>query len=271
VNVKTLTLILWVVVLGILAAAPSIELAWGSAQVSILSDSSYLDSMGYLHVVGEVKNVGDISVHHAKLTGTFYDTSNVVVATDFTYTELDVIPSSRKSPFDLILTDKTQATKVDHYALSGTFAPTDPLLAGLNILSNSSYTDDTGWMHVVGEIQNIGSTRATYVRIIATYYDGTGKVVAAEFTSSVPSDLDPTQKAPFDVLLSSDRVPYVSRYEITAESSQYSLVPEFGSSVVPFLFMLATVLTTIILKKRLPRAPPSATAKPRAPSILVQS
>jgi hypothetical protein len=254
VNVKTLTLILWVVVLGILAAAPSIELAWGSAQVSIFSDSGYIDSNGYFHVVGEVRNVGDVSVDYAKVTGTFYDTSNVVVATSFTYTELDVIPSGRKSPFDLILTDKTQAAKVYHYELSGTFTPTYPLPVGLNILSNSSYTDGTGLMHVVGEIQNIGSTRATYIKIVTTYYDGTGTVVAAGFASSVPSDLDPAQKGSFDVLLSSDRVPFVSSYEITAESSQYSLVPEFGSYVVPFLFMLATVLTTIILKKRIARA-----------------
>lgn len=225
------------------------EPVYAATNVSILSHTGYLDSLGYYHVVGEVQNTGDQAVNFVKVTATFYDSSDVVVATEFTYTILDVILPDRKSPFDIILTDAVQSTKIDHYSLSVTFSAASPKPLGLEILSHSSYTDSIGWMHVVGEIKNIGSGTANYVKVIATFYDETGKVVAAEFAYSNPSDIEPGQKAPFEILLSDERAPYVASYELTAESTQYAIVPEFHSTIT--LLLLTIVSITLFVKRKL--------------------
>lgn len=92
--------------------------------------------------------------------------------------------------------------------------------------------------------------KATYVKVVATYYNETGGVVDAEFTFSDPSDIDPNQTAPFDVSLTSSRVPYVDGYELTAESTQYALIPEFLSFFILLLFMIATLLAVIFCQRK---------------------
>jgi len=242
--------------LGVLVASTSfISSVKAVADVDILSDIGYLDSLGYYHVVGEVQNVGDQTVNYVKITATFHDSSDVVIATDFTYTELDVLLVGRKSPFDLLLFDTTQSAKVDHYSLSVTFSITSSLPMGLEILSNSSYIDGIGWMHIVGEIKNIGSVRATYVKVIATCYDEAGKVVDADFIYSDPSDIDPNQKAPFEILVTSERVPYVDMYELTAESNQYTLVPEFPTWTPILLILIVLTVAIAIYRRRLFKTP----------------
>lgn len=223
------------------------QLVHAATNVSILSHTGYLDSLGYYHVIGEVQNTGDQAVNFVKITATFYDSNDVVVATEFTYTMVDVILPNRKSPFDIILADAVQSAKVDHYSLTVTFSAASPKPLGLEILSHSSYIDSIGWMHVVGEIKNIGTETANYVKVIATFYDEAGKVVAAEFTFSDPSDIEPGQKAPFEILLSDERASYAASYELTAESTQYAIVPEFHSVIA---LLLLTIISITVLVRR---------------------
>lgn len=211
-----------------------------SANVQILSHTSYMDSFGYLHVVGEVQNVGDVAVKHVKIVVTFYDSSHVVIATDSSYSELDVILPSRKSPFDILFTETAQIPRIDHYSLTVTLSTTVSKPIGIQILSNSSYVDRWGYLHVVGEIKNIGSIRTTYVKIIATFYDSSGNVVDCDFAYSDPDELEPGQVAPFDIMLTHrERIPLIHSYALTAESTHYAIVPEFSPILFLLLFMVS--------------------------------
>ena len=238
-------------ILSTLTCTFNIHPAYAAAQVNILTHSGWLDSIGYYHVSGEVENVGDGTASFVKITATFYDSSDTVVATSFTYTHLSVLLPGRKSPFEILLVDTTQAAKVHHYSLSVTFSAASPIPIGLEILSNSSYVDAVGYMHVVGEIKNIADGDATYVKVIATFYNSTGHVVATDFTYSDPSNLSPGQKAPFEILLVyTNRVPLVATYALTAESNQYAMVSEFSSALIMSLLMILSVIAIIFAKKR---------------------
>ncbi len=46
---------------------------------------TFSDSLGYLHVVGEIKNNYPSTATFVTIVGTFYDINNQVAATDFTY------------------------------------------------------------------------------------------------------------------------------------------------------------------------------------------
>ncbi|MCJ7631746.1 hypothetical protein MUP77_05025 [Candidatus Bathyarchaeota archaeon] len=57
------------------------------------------------------------------------------------------------------------------------------------------------------------------------------------------------QTAPFDVLLLSDRVPYVHHSALTAESVQFAIVPEF-SNLVALAVTLFPLIAILVLACR---------------------
>ena len=73
-----------------------------SAQdVVILQDRYYVDGSGYSTVVGEVQNQGTQNVDFVKVTVTFYDASDTELATDLTYTYIDVLLPNQIAPFEV--------------------------------------------------------------------------------------------------------------------------------------------------------------------------
>lgn len=77
-------------------------------------------------------------------------------------------------------------------------------LGTVSILSNSSYTDSAGILHVVGEVYNdMAPNAARDVQAIATFYDSAGKVVGTNSSFTNPQDIVSGEKAPFDISLAS--------------------------------------------------------------------
>jgi len=90
--------------------------------IKIASSNDFIDSIGYLHVVGEVQNNTPTNAQFVKVTGTFYDSSDNVVATDFTYTNPSDIGSGQKAPFQLTLTSASiPISQIDHYNLQASY------------------------------------------------------------------------------------------------------------------------------------------------------
>jgi hypothetical protein len=89
-----------------------------SHSVTILSHNSYVDNVGYFHVVGEVENNTPSAAEFVQITGTFYDINNAVMGTQSTYTKPSNISSGAMAPFDLILMSASvPASLIDHYKL----------------------------------------------------------------------------------------------------------------------------------------------------------
>jgi SLAP domain-containing protein len=76
-----------------------------SNELTISSHDSYINSIGHMHVIGEVQNNTPNVIQYVKVTGTFYDNNNKVVGTSFTYTDPSDVASGEKAPFDLILSN----------------------------------------------------------------------------------------------------------------------------------------------------------------------
>lgn len=89
------------------------------------------------------------------------------------------------------------------------------------ILSQSSYVNNFGSMHIVGEVLNQAPVTANSVKIIATFYDANGQVTGTDFTYADPSDLAPGQRAPFDILVLEGSMPMyqMSSYGLTVDPS----------------------------------------------------
>ena len=69
--------------------------------------SSHLDDIGSYHIVGEVTNKGNEKATFVKVSGAFYNSSNIVVASDFTFTDPQDLEPGQTAPFDITVSAPT--------------------------------------------------------------------------------------------------------------------------------------------------------------------
>ena len=95
-----------------------------------------------------------------------------------------------------------------------TYEPSEKSKPKVDILSHSA-TVSYGRYVVTGEVQNNGGRAVQSVRINATFYDANKKVVDMGFTYTDPMNLEPSQKAPFEVINHKEEMtPAISSYEL---------------------------------------------------------
>ena len=199
--------------------------------ISLLSSSSFTapneDGLEYYHIVGEVKNNSPTdSMNNVKIVATFYDSARRVVGTDFTYTNVDVIRPAEKSSFEIILDDQDQSQKVDSYKLSVSSDVTEALPAALKLSVGESNLDSnsTDAYHIVGQVTNQGSQKATFVKVSGAFYNSDNKVVAAGYAYTTPQDLQPGQTAPFEIKVHGPTANEITSASLNVNSKEYSSV-----------------------------------------------
>jgi hypothetical protein len=95
----------------------------------ILSSNSYVDSIGNMHIVGEVINESPQPMYLVMVTATFYDTTNRVIGTEFTYADPGALQPGERAPFDIdvfqgsipmnLIASYTLAADYSDFAISG--------------------------------------------------------------------------------------------------------------------------------------------------------
>jgi hypothetical protein len=164
----------------------------------ILSHTSSVNSIGYYTVVGEVKNTLSSNINHVKIEATFYDSSNTVIGTGFTYTDMSILVPNQKSPF--VLSTFPDKIIPASYNLTVDYSITaNQPFQGLTISSNTSSTDILGYCTIVGEVQNNGARTSTDVKVVCTFYNATGKVIGKTFTYTDPSTVPKGSTASFEI------------------------------------------------------------------------
>ena len=93
-----------------------------NANINLSSSNSYIDTIGFYHIVGEVENKNAISLTSVKIIATLYNSNNGVVGTDSTYTNPSDLGPGDKVPFEILVTSASVPTQqIDHYRLMATF------------------------------------------------------------------------------------------------------------------------------------------------------
>ena len=229
--------------------------ARASGNVRIVSDYGfYHDNFFDFGVVGEVENIGDVAVEAVNVTVRFYDVFYEEFAVKSRFAELNVLLPGRKAPFEITLYDSEGASLVRHYSLSVTWTdlPSGKPCA-LEILSSYSYFDDDEYLHVNGTVKNGGTSMANAVKVVATFYNSNGTVVGEAYRITKPNFLDPDQSVDFDIKLSYlHPATLVASYDLTAESTEYTLVPEL--SPLCFLPAFAFLILFVLNKRKNPHS-----------------
>ena len=188
------------------------------AHAKILQTNSYVDSIGYLHVIGIVQNDGTENLEYVEIDATFYDKNNNVVGSNFTYTYIDILAPEQKSPFDVFI---SKPQNYDHYKLSLSYDKTyDEPFSGLKIQGVTHHTDNYGYYYIDGEVKNTNTTKAKYVEVVATLYDSTGKIIYADFTFT-NSDIPPGQTSSFEFMIDTSGVPgNIASFDLQVQASE---------------------------------------------------
>ena len=216
--------------------------------------SSYVSTLGTFHVVGEIENSGSEPVAYVTITGTFYDSNNTEITKDSSLATLETIPPGVKSPFEIVVTDQSQAEKVHNYTLAVTnYNPVAKNLSKtLIILSNSSYISFSGFLNIDGEIKNNGTSKSTSNRVATTCYDENGTVVAIKSAFTDPQNLNPKQTAQFNLVIDDEnQSAKVNNYILQVQSSEAILIPEF---TLPHIIIFLTLLFTLAIMRRIKKS-----------------
>jgi hypothetical protein len=209
--------------------------------VSILSSSQFSSDFGSTYIVGEVRNnLADV-VNYVQIVGRFYDSSGLLIDTDFTYTGLDYLRPGEKSPFKLIITDESVAQRINNYTLTVNWELVNAIPSAvaeatvLTIEQGEQRMNDFGWYEIVGEVVNGGSENTEFVKVVATFYGEAGQVIDTDFTYTDPSDLAAGQSAPFEITVTDEDISDdIESVKLTAQSNDYFAIdPELAGASTP--------------------------------------
>lgn len=183
------------------------------AQV-LSSAPAWTDTIGYLHIPGEVLNNTAERREYVKITATYYNSANQIIATDFAYTTLWTLNPRTRSPFELMT---ELPAGYHHHKLSVTSSITSTAPVGnLAVAGGVPYTDSIGYRHYVGSVTNNNSFSVQFVQVALTLYNAKGYVIATDYAFTDPYDLAAGQTAPFDVF--TDRFNGTNRHVFAAEA-----------------------------------------------------
>jgi len=181
----------------------STKAAVASGDVEIVSLSTYKDTSGYFHVVGEIHNGTAKALTSIELTIKIKDAGGKSLLKDDSDKVVDSLTFSplvstlgpdESSPFDYYLSSDagTPADK-DCCQVTVTGQETGQVnRADVQVENGEMTTDSDGNIHLTGELVNKGSSPAQLNSLAGAALDADGKVVAANWSTTVTRYLAPT-------------------------------------------------------------------------------
>jgi hypothetical protein len=161
-----------------------------TGNVKVVSYSWYIDTAGLLEVVGEVQNVGTSTVNSVMLNGIVTTTDGAQLQGGALVYVAQLLPQ-QKAPFYMTFMQSLNSNMqssviptVSSVDLTVTSAPTTTSYQyqDLKITKHSDSLDATtenrGTYWVTGTLQNTGSQTAQNIRVLGTFYDSKGNVLA---------------------------------------------------------------------------------------------
>lgn len=183
------------------------------------STFSYVDSIDYLHVIGEVQNNTSNNLQFVKITANFFSGTGQLVDTDFTYTYLDHLPPNTKTCFHILL--QQPADWVSYQFEAPAYSTATQGLPNLAILNDSgSYQPSLKSYKIIGQVQNNEAVQVRFVQPIGTLYNSAGTPIGCGFTFVSSTDLNPGQTSSFDMQVFGRDYADVTGYRLQVDGSK---------------------------------------------------
>ncbi len=217
--------------------------AWG--EISIQNDQQFFGDDGSLHIVGEIKNNFNVPINQIKIDATLYS-NGILVDAIKTSPMLNTLMPEMKNPFDIIITGYV-AKEIDEYSLSVSYKIAEPKSQVIEITTSDFSRDNFDNLVITGTVTNKGEITTNTIVVVATLYDKNGNVAAVSKAHVQPDYLRANDESFFFIPVP-DKIQSISivDYSLTAESEEYTAVPEFplGSMVLLTASVSAYVVLT---------------------------
>jgi hypothetical protein len=243
-----------------LVLIPSVFVQAEYTGVTVLSHSSYVSSGGHFIVVGEVQNTGNHVLGNASLDvvvsavngSQFLSGTTMVYVNDFLpeqkapfyfdFGKIDFNTIPNALTFGFNVSDHPPTNYIEYPGLSS--------IVTFNGIVNDGYV-------VSGSITNSGSQTANDIKVVGTYYNSAGIVIAVGFVT-LKDPLIPNSSVNFTVSAfdaSPKLVSKISNYSLLVQTStqQLNLPPSASptsstsSSVLPNALITAVVVIGVIV------------------------
>jgi hypothetical protein len=197
---------------------PTATATGAPAGVTILNNhSSYISTIGSLHIVGEVFNNSGGPIRFVRITANLFNASQQFVGTGFTYAHLDHHPNNEKTCFHVLISSPP-ANWTSYQFEAPTYQATIDNLPNLAVLSPSgSVTPSTGSYHLIGQVRNDNGTTVNYVQPVGTLYSIAGTVVGCSFAYVNSTHLAPGQTSSFDMLFTGRNYSDVANWRVQVD------------------------------------------------------
>jgi hypothetical protein len=186
------------------------------SQLEILSHQSYVDSLGWHHIVGEVQNNSDTPMEFVEVVAKLYDETNEVIGVKLTFTTPDVIFPGGKAPFDVITLRPSQWQRIRKYELQVKGDLAQNLIDQRLVLLNQNSYIQNGFLYVTGEVHNTGVSPAL-VKLIVTLYDVNRQVINTNWSYADLGIIPVDHTSPFQVKIAHTTDPNNFSYQIQIE------------------------------------------------------
>lgn len=156
--------------------------------VVVLSSSGWEQYPSKPRIVGEVLNNTAKSREDVKIRVRFYDDSNGLLATKYTWARRERIGPRLRSMF---VHAYETIPGYDHYAVSVAKAPLASVepLSGLIVHPGGTTPDGFGGLTYDGTLENTTAHAVGIPRVMVTIYDGLGRVRNADFNDTAPDPM----------------------------------------------------------------------------------
>ena len=201
------------------------------------SDSDFI-------VVGEVQNIGKNVLQSVILNATAYDSNKDALAGSSTMAYVNYLLPQQKAPFyfdfqQSNLTDNSWASSVSSVNFV-VFNATSTIDREYNLTLHTGFNGvDNGAYVVTGSVFNSGDQTANDIRVVGTYYNSAGSVIAVGF-DIVNGALSPNNATGFIVSefdVTSSLLAQISNYSLLVQTSTLqnsaSPSPSASSSALP--------------------------------------
>jgi len=221
-------------------------------QPQIVSHTSYfefVENVTFFVVVGAIENTLKTNIKDVNVTATYYNLENELIGTHSTPIELEILKPNQRVPFKIYLLVKSTAAILDiSYELILEFVETnEEPIEGPVILSQTPSIDKDGYYIITGEVQHQGSMTAHAVKLLCTYYDSDGNVLAVSH-ADVSAVMDPDEMRSFKISSKPHKINPAS-YELLIIVGRYRRIP-IQHYLRLFTLALSIFLVIAYLKKR---------------------
>ena len=182
--------------------------------LSFMSHRSYVDDLGDLQVVGEVRNDLEVTVRAVEILVVFYDSLDEPTLEQTVESLIPLLAPGARAPFRAVL---SPAGDVAAYSLRVTARTTEqPPPPGPVVVESQDGPDQAGFYHVTGQVANPTEQAIVSARAVVTLYDRWGQVVNAGIAYVNPFRLEPGESGSFDCVFG--YYPRVAAYAVQTTS-----------------------------------------------------